>query len=359
MFKIIPRIPLNYLARYFNSILTLPVSLTFSVTYKCNFRCKTCNIWKNHYAGEELDLSQIDKVFHSLGKSLYWITIDGGEPFLRKDLADICAIIYKNCRPKILNIPSNGSLPTETIDTVERILRLCPAANLIINLSLDHIEEKHDVIRGHPGSFQRLLETYNGLRHIGHPRLRVGINTVISNYNIKDWERIYLFVKELKPDSHLFEIAQLRDEFRNRELGYIVPPKEESISLFEKLLYLKQVNKKSILGRYLHSIRKNYYSLIEKTIICARQIVPCFSGIASAYILPDGKIWACCNNEWLMGNLKEYDFDFRKLWGQKSAENMRKRIKRNKCFCLQVNSSYLNLLHSPFYSGKLIFDVLS
>lgn len=359
MFKLISQIPLNYVAHSFSFPLTLPMSLTFSVTYKCNFKCKTCNIWQNNNGGNELDLSQIESIFHSLGKSLYWITIDGGEPFLRKDLADICDIIYRNCKPAIINIPSNGSLPKETVDCVKRILRLCPNANIIINLSLDHIGEKHDEIRGYPGSFELLLKTYQGLNDIRHPRLRLGINTVISNYNIKDWEMIYSFAKELASVSHLFEIAQLRDEFRNRHLNNIVPQKESSILLLRELSHIKQINTKNILGKCLHSIRKNYYALIEKTIIWGRQVIPCFAAVASAYILPDGRVWSCCNNACLMGDLKEYNFDFKKLWWAKSAKDIRKRIKTNKCFCTQVNANYLNLLHSPFYFGKLIYDVLA
>lgn len=358
MFKIISRIPFNYLGRYFNFALTTPITLTFSVTYKCNFKCKTCNIWKNHYGGNELDLSQIEKIFISLGKSLYWITIDGGEPFLRKDLAEICGIIYKNCKPAIINIPSNGSQPEATIASVKKILRLCPNTNLIINLSLDHIGEEHDVIKNYSGSFQCLLKTYQELRAIGHPRLRLGLNTVISNYNIKNWEAIYSFGRQLKSDSHLFEIAQLRDEFRNREFNNIIPPQEQSILLLKKLLLLAKIKRKSILGRYLHAIRKNYYSLVQKTIMVKRQVIPCFAGFASAYILPNGKIWACCNHAWLMGDLKEYNFDFKKLWHSKSTEVVRKRIKNNRCFCIQANANYLNLIHSPACLGKLIFDTI-
>ena len=346
------------MSRFSNSALTLPISLTFSVTYKCNFRCKTCNIWQNNDGGNELDLSQIENIFSSVGKSLYWITIDGGEPFLRKDLADICGIIYENCNPAIINIPTNGSLPEETTACVKRILRLCPNTNLIINLSLDHIGAKHDEIRNYSGSFELLLKTYHGLNSIKQPRLRLGINSVISNYNIKDWEEIYSFGRGLVPGAHLFEIAQLRDEFRNRNLDNIVPQKESSISLLRELSRIKPINTKNILGRCLHSIRKNYYALIEKTMIRGRQVIPCFAGITSAYILPDGKVWFCCNNAWLMGDLQDHNFNFKKLWRSKSAQDIRRRIKENKCFCTQVNANYLNLLHSPIYFGKLIYDAL-
>jgi len=358
MFRVISKIPFNWLSRSCSFIATLPFSLVFSVTYKCNYKCKTCNIWKDCNGAEEMSLPQIESVFRSLGSSLYWVTLDGGEPFLRNDLVEICEVIYKNCKPAIINLPSNGSLPEVTISCIERILKLCRRTNLIVNLSLDHIREKHDAIRGRVGSFQSLLQTYKGLKGIGHPRLRLGINTVISNLNIKDWEEIYLFVKELKPDSHLFEIAQLRDEFRNRDLVGIVPSREMRVSFLRELFHTPQINKKTMLGRWLHGFRKSYYSLIEKSLILGCQVIPCFAGIASAYILPDGKIWSCCNNAWLIGDLSENNFDFRKLWKSRSAKQIRKRIKTNRCFCQQVNTNYLNLLHNPFYAGKVIYDTV-
>lgn len=358
MLKIISRLPFNYFGRYCDFILTLPISLTFSITYKCNFKCKTCNIWNSNYDGNELDLTQIDSIFHSLGKSLYWITIDGGEPFLRKDLADICEIIYKNCRPAIINIPSNGSLPEEIVDSARRILSKCPKTDIIINLSLDHIGEKHDAIRNYTGSFRLLLKTYRGLKGIANSRLRIGFNTVISNYNINDWKEIYSFAERLMPDSHLFEIAQLRDEFRNRNLGDIVPKDEDSILLLKQLSALINIDRRSHRGRSLYVIRKNYYSLIKKNILFKRQSVPCFAGIASAYILPDGKVWSCCNNAQVFGDLRQYGFNFRKLWRQKPATSIRRRIRQNRCFCLQANSNYLNSIHSPLSFGKLIYNYL-
>lgn len=359
MVKIISAITLNIFSRCCNLALALPVSLTFSVTYRCNFRCKTCNIWQDQKSANELGLSQIEKVFRSLGRSLYWITLDGGEPFLRKDLAEVVGIIYENCKPAIINIPSNGSLPQETLACVKKILSQCKKSKVIVNLSLDHIEEKHDVIKDYSGSVKLLLETYHGLKGMNNLRLRVGFNTVISNYNIGDWDKILPFVRKLKPDSHLFEIAQLRDEFRNRQLGSIVPDKEDSLTILKRLPALSRINRKRFTGRALYAMRKSYYSLVAKTLALRRQIVPCFAGISSCYILPDGEVWACCNNAHVLGRLREFDFDFKRLWRQKAAGAVRRQIKKNKCFCIQSNANYLNMLHSPLYLPKLIARCLT
>jgi len=63
-----------------------PLVLTFSITNRCNSRCKTCNIWKiPAEESEELSLDEIELIFKSMDK-LYFLNISGGEPFLRKDL---------------------------------------------------------------------------------------------------------------------------------------------------------------------------------------------------------------------------------------------------------------------------------
>ena len=105
-----------------------------------------------------------------IGKSPYWITFSGGEPFLREDIADICIKAYKICKPKIMNIPTNGILSDRIEKQVNRILEFCPNTKVIINLSVDAIGDKHDEIRGSKDSFERVMETYKRLRGIGRKR---------------------------------------------------------------------------------------------------------------------------------------------------------------------------------------------
>ena len=52
-----------------------PLNLTFSVTYRCNSTCKTCNVWKKRV--EDLTLPEYVKIFKDFGPSLYWATFSG------------------------------------------------------------------------------------------------------------------------------------------------------------------------------------------------------------------------------------------------------------------------------------------
>jgi hypothetical protein len=48
-----------------------------------------------------------------------------------------------------------------------------------------------------------------------------------------------------------------------------------------------------------------------------------------------------------MGNLREHDYDFKKVWNSRSAKNIRKSIKNKECACPLANAGYTNLLVSP------------
>ncbi len=54
----------------------MPFNLTYSVTNRCQSRCKTCRIWELYRkdpakAQEELDLQEIERIFRSMGGSLF------------------------------------------------------------------------------------------------------------------------------------------------------------------------------------------------------------------------------------------------------------------------------------------------
>ena len=173
----------------------LPINYTISVTNKCNARCKTCFIYT--VKTDQMTVSEYRKVFKNIGKAPYWVTISGGEPFLRKDLPEIIITLHKHCRPKIINIPTNGILTQRIVYMVKQICKALPKSEIIINLSIDGVGEEHDRIRSVPGNYQKAINTYKALRKLEFPNLSVGIHTVISNYNINNFPAYLLFHNSL------------------------------------------------------------------------------------------------------------------------------------------------------------------
>lgn len=323
----------------------MPVNITISLLYSCNSRCMTCNVYEKRVKNFKVD--EYEKTFAALGEAPYWFTMSGGEPFLRKDIVEVCQAAYKHCKPGIINIPTNGSLYNVIPGRVAEIVSSCPDTDLIINLSLDEIGENHDKIRGYPGNWERAMKTYEALSQLrSYPNFTLGIHTVISAYNVERFPEIYKELIKFEPDSYITEIAEERVELGTMDL----PITPEAEKYYKAIDFLKEEMKKDRLkglARIARSFRFEYYDLVKKFLVQREQIVPCFAGIASCQISPDGDVWPCCIRADSMGNLREHNYDFKKVWNSGAAKKIRKSIKNRECACPLANASYTNLLINP------------
>jgi MoaA/NifB/PqqE/SkfB family radical SAM enzyme len=348
MAKVLPEMPALKASYLSGRALTLPVNLTVSVSYHCNSRCKTCNVWL--LPNDDLVLDEWERVFQSLGDAPYWFTFSGGEPTLRADLPDMVESAYRNCRPGIINIPTNGILDRVIPGRIERTLQVAPKSEVIVNLSLDAVGAKHDEIRGVPNNWARAMSTYRQLKHLqrDYSNLTLGIHTVISSYNVSSFEELCAFVRtELQPDSFITEIAEERVELDTVGLG-ITPTAEMYTVAIDTLLETLRERRLTGVAAVTQAFRREYYELVKRTLREQRQIIPCMAGIASAQIAPNGDVWTCCVRAESMGNLREYGYDFATLWRSAEAQELRRSIKAGECFCPLANAAYTNmLLHAP------------
>jgi MoaA/NifB/PqqE/SkfB family radical SAM enzyme len=339
--KILGKIPQYWLFRSINFPRPLPINLTISITYQCNSRCKTCNIYNKR--AEELSLEEYKKIFSSLKKTPYWITISGGEPFLRNDVTEICQLAIDLCRPAILNIPTNGILSDFIIESARTIAQRNHRIKIIINISLDDIGAHHDEIRGVKGNFDKALNTFNRLKQLNHPNLAVGIHTVISKFNIEHFSDIVDSFLALKPDSYICEIAEKRKELDTTEAD-ITPTIKDYAEAIQFLRNTIKGNRFYGISKLTQAFRIHYYDLSKETLMKKRQIIPCYAGFASAQIAPDGEVWMCCIKAASIGNLRDVDYSFKTLWLSRKAHEARAAIKKGQCYCPLANAMYTNML---------------
>lgn len=342
MLEVISKIPFYYLFRTFGWPRKLPMNLTLSVSYTCNSRCKTCNIYKKK--SEDLSPEEWKRIFQNFGKDLFWATISGGEPFIRNDLLEIVCSLYDYCRPSIINIPTNGILYKRIPNVVDQISNHCRKAQIVVNLSIDDIEEKHDEIRGIPGNYKKALTTLKGLKALDRPNLSVGIHTVISKFNVNRIPQIYRHVRTLNPDSYITEIAEERVELDT--MGLDITPEYVSYARAVDFLStkLKQDHFNRV-GKITRAFRLHYYQMVKKLLATQQQLIPCYAGFASAQVAPDGNIWLCCMKAESIGNLREVEYDFKRVWFSAKASKLRKHIKNSKCCCPLANAGYTNMLY--------------
>jgi len=337
-----------------------PLTLTFSVTNMCQSRCKTCNIWKVYVdkpelRENELKIDEIEKIFYSLGH-IFFFNISGGEPFLRKDLPEIVCLACKYLTPSVIHIPTNGIAPNLIEDGMVQILETMRSDGygdtpITIKPSFDGVEEKHDEIRGVKGNFEKVLDTYERLVELKkkYQNLHVGLGTVISRFNYNDISEIAAYAESLHPDSYINEIAEQRAELFTKDEP-ITPTDEEyerAIEYFsEKTIGIMRHSRP--LDRATQSFRLVYYDLVVKILREKRQVIPCYAGISNVHISPYGEVWPCCilGYDKPMGNLREADYDFAKIWHSEQANGVRKFIKDGNCYCPMANQAYSNILCS-------------
>ncbi len=339
----------------------MPMTLTFSVTNRCQSRCLTCRIWQLYREHperetEELSLSEIEAIFRSLGH-VYFFNVSGGEPYLRDDLAQIIALAVKYLKPGIMHIPTNGLAPTRIQDTTRRILQdLAAQPNpipLTIKPSLDGIGEEQDRIRGVPGNWQRTLETIKRLQELQrqYPYLHVEVGTVVSTANMAHLDEIAAFVHTLGVESYRNEIAEQRAEFFN--WGDPITPSAEQyrrlMADFAARTWEAAPHKRS-LAQMTESLRLVYYDVASRILAEGRQVLPCYAGWSNAHINPYGQVWPCCvlGYDKPLGDLRASGLDFRRVWHSAQAAEVRRFIRRGGCACPLANQAYSNILCDPW-----------
>ncbi len=334
----------------------MPINFTILISTKCNSRCKTCNIWKQ--IRNDLTLEEWDKTLASIGKMPYWFTISGGEPFLQDHIADLAILVNKHCSPGVINIPTNSLMGVKIAKDVEKILKNCPDTNLVINLSMDGVGTKHDEVRGVPGNFPKILENLKRLKKLKkkYPNLTVGIHTVVSKFNVDRIEETVDYALKLEPDQFISEIAEERVELDTVGLD-ITPEADDYRRAINYLINKIKRRRYHGLAAITESFRLEYYEFVKRWRSEKKPGLQDYAGWASAEISSWGEVWPSCIGGIPLGNVREADYDFGKIWFGKKADAVRKRIKKgNESFPL-ANAFYSNALCNYHVLGKVVFNL--
>ncbi len=344
-----------------------PITLTFSVTARCQSRCLTCHIgecYQRHELRErpDLNIGEIEKIFQSLGP-VYFFNISGGEPFLRSDLPEIVALAVRYLKPAIIHIPTNALAPQRIEVICRQILEGFRKNGVLIPLtvkpSIDGVGRLHDHIRGVPGNFSKLEETIVRLKLLAeeYSQLHVELGTVVSKFNVDQLELIESYVHSVGIESYRHEVAEERHEFFN--IGEEIAP---SVEIYEKLIrqfsqgILKHLPEKRALTRWTESLRLVYYDLAVQILKRKTQVIPCFGGISNLHLNFDGELWPCCVLAYSkpLGRLRESNYDVQAIIRTSQAKHVLEFIRLKGCYCPLANQWYSNILLNP----RCVFRVI-
>lgn len=323
----------------------LPLNVTVSTNYRCNFRCATCNVYDRTVV--ELEADEWRRVFASLGHAPVWMTFSGGEPFLRRDLPDIVLSAADACEPAVVNIPSNGWFTDRVVQGVERICRCAPGTQVVVNLSFDHhVPDRHDAIRGARGSWARLQATLSGLQALDLPNLTVGCHTVVSRENDDDFPAVADGLAGLHADSYIVEPAEERVELQT--IGAAIAPAGDRFRRAAAASMTAERAPRGGVARLVRALRTEYYDRVARLLEGDAGAMPvCHAGFLSTHIGADGEVWSCCVLARSFGNLRDAGFDFPRVWHSAAAREFRDWMRGRRCACPLANAAYTNLLVEP------------
>ena len=117
---------------------------------------------------------------------------------------------------------------------------------------------------------------------------------------------------------------------------------------------IKNYNTTSIQGRVHQKKDIISWELIKKMYMNPKFISPCHAGSLFGIITSNGKIYPCeILEDKLLGNLRDYDMNFMKIWNDKKTKDAKKFIIDSKCNCTYECALSYNILGNWRYQSQL------
>ena len=322
-----------------------PRILTLFVTSQCNAKCSHCFYWENLNQGHDLSFDEIVKLSNSIG-TLDKLLITGGEPFLRRDLADICQLFFEKNSLGDVSIPTNGLQPERTRTVVKGILEAANGRPVTISFSIDGTEEYHDRLRGVPGNLKKLQETYRQVRTLQDefPNLILRVATTVMQQNYDEVMKLFDEMPNILPGVNSPCINLLRGSPHDRSL---MLPSEADI----KRLYEHKVSSSPGKQGFLRRLADRFtFAVAYENFRQDTQVVPCEAGRILGVVEDNGDVKPC---ELLppVGNLREGTFE--EIWNSAEAKEARQRIVDKQCKCTHECNTFPSLMANPLHAVKL------
>jgi MoaA/NifB/PqqE/SkfB family radical SAM enzyme len=246
------------------------------------------------------------------------LNITGGEPFLRDDLSDVLDVMKKKAKRVVIS--SNGFLTRRTLDVMSR------HKDVGIRISLDGIEETHDKIRGVKGSFQKAMQTLEGLKELDIKDL--GIAVTVSDENAEDLVALYKLARE---NSIELATAILHNAYYFHKEDNVINDKARIEGGLNCLIweFLKSNRPKDWFRAYFtKGIIDHMYG--------EQRVMKCTMATDSFYVDPSGNVRPCNVMDFPFGSIREASFQ--QIWTSVKAQEARRKVEECNHNCWMIGS---------------------
>ena len=303
----------------------------FAVTYRCDSRCRNCNIWRMTDPGRgELTLGEIEGLFEKNMRFLSGvrsIQITGGETFLRGDLPGVTAAIRRSLPRCSFWIPTNGLRPDLVGEMTEEILEGLDGWGLGVSVSLDGVGETHEAMRGVKGSYSLALATLESLSRLrgDYAALKVSVGMTVSADNSGEIARVLEIAKRYSVDFSLRPVNFSGIYYRNL-------PASNQLKATDLVDALRLVARRQVVERgLLRSLPTLRYlqGILDYLRRPGVRVQACSAGEDSMFLDPYGDVYPCIVVGDRLGNVRESTLE--EIWSSATTERARKKIKEGEC----------------------------
>jgi MoaA/NifB/PqqE/SkfB family radical SAM enzyme len=318
-----------------------PLKLNLCLTYWCQYKCKTCNIWQRKPT-DELTTEEIVALVRE-NPDVNWVDLTGGEIFLRRDIDDIFdAILTGWSRLAILHFPTNGFQTDRIARSVERIAGRGPART-VVTVSVDGDESLNDEIRGIKGGFRRQMETFRALR--GIPGIVTALGVTLSTHNLGQFERTFAACAREHPgltvdDVHLNVAQRSTHYYGNAEIDSVAPDPKSARAEMDKYRSLRG---SAWSPRQL--LENVYLKHLDRFLATGRAPMPCHALRASCFIDPWGVVYPCITYSRPIGRLRDTGMRLDPIWNDIQTAQVQDEIWKGQCpQCWTACEAYQSIL---------------
>jgi MoaA/NifB/PqqE/SkfB family radical SAM enzyme len=324
-----------------------PPFLILFINSICNMKCEHCFYWRSLNGKDDLTKEEIFELSRSLGK-IENLNLSGGEPFIRKEFAEICRQFIQHNEVRQIYVPTNGYFTDRTVKAISNVLEEKELELFVVELSLDGMAKFHDTFRVAKNSFKKAMETYDALVELQEKdsRLRIHAISTATDRNMDEIKQLttYLYDRCPKMDHH--NLAIIRGDRKDPTLHG--PQLRQYEELYE---YVRSLWAPREEGRYGSSVEPMLQWTKLQTIQEQTQVVPCRAGIISAVVYANGDVGVCEIHKPL-GNLREKTFW--EIWDSPEAHNLRKSIAQKECWCTTEVFMWQSIIFQPQHLTKTL-----
>lgn len=275
-----------------------PMSIHFELTQKCNLKCVHCLFVQE--SGDELSAGEICTILLQLkDMGVFNLSLSGGEIFARNDIGDILDFLTKNTF--LVTLYTNGTLLNPSL--IDKIAALHPDS---VDISVyGATADVHDAITGVPGSFQKTVNSIQGLLKAGIPVLFKGF--LLKNNFPQRWDMIDL-AKQLGA-AYSFDFNLIPRE--NGDTG--------NLSMGLTLDQLKKIYREVDTAGLI--LQNNVIISDKESQLPTGGTVVCNPGRINGCIGSHGEVFPCPVLRIPMGNLREKSFA--EIWSTDKVDSVR------------------------------------